>query len=214
MTAMEIWNRASSFLLQCFSLSILIGLIPAFLIAGGINVFIPLALVLKYLGAKTNKIISYSVATVAGVVLSTCSCTAIPIFAGLRKRGVGLGPAFAFLVSAPGIAILPLVYTFQLFGGSFGWVYLIGAMALSVAIGSSMALIFYRDEPEPIANLKMALPDAKPVKKWWILIILFVLLVVILFLLGDRDWLAAAVFWTIFAVFFIIFFSDENSSSG
>jgi uncharacterized membrane protein YraQ (UPF0718 family) len=210
MTALDIWNRASSFLLQCFSLSILIGLIPAFLIAGGINVFIPPALVFKYLGAKTNKIVSYSVATAAGVVLSVCSCTAIPLFAGIRKRGAGLGPAFAFLISAPGIAILPLVYTFRLLGDSFGWAYLAGAMALSVAIGLSMASIFYKDEKEPVANLKMALPDAKPVKKWWLQIVFFGLLIAVMILLGNQDWIASAIVWAVLAVFFIIFFSDEE----
>ena len=90
------------------------------MIAGGINVFISQSLVFKYLGAKTNKFVSYSVATIAGIVLSVCSCTAITLFAGIRKRDAGIGPAIAFLMSAPALDILPIVYTFPLLGTSFG----------------------------------------------------------------------------------------------
>jgi len=96
-----------------FSLNVLTGLVPAFLLAGALAVFVSQALVLKYLGAKTNKFVSYSIATVAGIVLSVCSCTAIPLFAGIRKRGAGLGPAIAFLCAAPALDILPIIYTFR-----------------------------------------------------------------------------------------------------
>ena len=210
MTTAEIWAKASNFLLQCFSLQILIGLIPAFLIAGGINVFIPQTLVFKYLGAKTNKIISYSVATIAGIVLSVCSCTAIPLFAGIRKRGAGIGPAIAFLLSAPALDILPIVYTFRLLGDSFGWARLVGAMALSVVIGLLMAIIFKKDETEPGANTKMALPDAKPAKQWWIQVVLFGLLIAIMILLGAKKWLISAVLSIALVVFFAIFFNRDE----
>jgi hypothetical protein len=93
MSFMEILIRARDFLLTCFSLNVLTGLIPAFLLAGALAVFVSRALVLKYPGAKTNKFVSYSIATVAGIVFSVCSCTAIPLFAGIRKTGAGLCPA-------------------------------------------------------------------------------------------------------------------------
>lgn len=210
MTILEIWNRAADFLLQCFTLTILVSLIPAFLIAGGVNIFVSPSLVFKYLGAKTNKIISYSIAIVAGIVISVCSCTAIPLFAGIRKRGAGIGPSFAFLLSAPALDILPVVYTFRLLGNSFGWASLIGLVAISLVIGLIMAAIFRKDETEPAANPKIALPDTKPAKKWWIQIILFGLLISIMVLLGDKQWIASVLLSIGLVAFFIIFFKRDE----
>ena len=90
---------------------VLLCLVPAFFIAGAISVFVSQASVMKYLGAKANKIIAYGVASVSGTILAVCSCTVLPLFAGIYKMGAGLGPACAFLYSGPAINVLAIILT-------------------------------------------------------------------------------------------------------
>src|SRR5512137_1467880 len=121
-------------------------LIPAFFIAGAIAVFVSQASVLKYFGAKANKILSYSVASVSGTVLAVCSCTVLPLFAGIYTRGAGIGPATAFLYSGPAINILAIVLTAKVLGWKMGVARAVGAVVFSVVIGLLMALIFRHEE--------------------------------------------------------------------
>lgn len=127
---------------------VILCLIPAFLIAGAISVFISQDSVIKYFGAKANKWISYSIASVSGTVLAVCSCTILPLFAGIYKRGAGLGPAIAFLYSGPAINVLAIILTARILGIEMGIARIIGAVSFSVIIGLAMQFIFGKEEME------------------------------------------------------------------
>ena len=121
-------------------------LIPAFFIAGAIAVFVSQASVLKYFGAQASKILSYSVASVSGTVLAVCSCTVLPLFAGIYTRGAGIGPATAFLYSGPAINVLAIVLTARILGWQLGLARAIGAVLFAVLTGLLMAFIFRKDD--------------------------------------------------------------------
>jgi hypothetical protein len=133
-------------------------LIPAFSIAGAIAVFVSQASVLKYFGAQAKKILSYSVASVSGTILAVCSCTVLPLFAGIYTRGAGIGPATAFLYSGPAINVLAIVLTARVLGWQLGLARAIGAIFFAVITGLLMALIF-RKEDASRATGPMYLPD-------------------------------------------------------
>ena len=121
-------------------------LIPAFFIAGAIAVFVSQASVLKYFGAQASKILSYSVASISGTVLAVCSCTVLPLFAGIYTRGAGIGPATAFLYSGPAINVLAIVLTARILGWQLGLARAIGAVIFAVLTGLLMAFIFRKDD--------------------------------------------------------------------
>ena len=131
---------------------VLLCLVPAFFIAGAISVFISQASVMRYFGAKANKFLSYSVASVSGTILAVCSCTVLPIFAGIYKRGAGLGSAIAFLYSGPAINVLAIILTARILGWQLGLARAIGAVIFSVVIGLLMHLIFLKEEKTRQAN--------------------------------------------------------------
>lgn len=121
-------------------------LVPAFFIAGAITVFVSQAAVLKYFGATANKILSYSVASVSGTVLAVCSCTVLPLFAGIYSRGAGIGPATAFLYSGPAINVLAIILTAKVLGWQMGLARAVGAISFAVITGLLMAFIFRKDD--------------------------------------------------------------------
>jgi uncharacterized membrane protein YraQ (UPF0718 family) len=121
-------------------------LIPAFFIAGAISVFVSQASVLKYFGAKAKKVLSYSVASVSGTVLAVCSCTVLPLFAGIYSRGAGIGPATAFLYSGPAINVLAIALTARILGWELGLARAVGAIVFAVITGLLMAFIFRKDD--------------------------------------------------------------------
>ncbi|MCF7887615.1 MAG: permease [Candidatus Omnitrophica bacterium] len=125
---------------------ILLCLVPAFFIAGAISVFVSQASIIKYFGAKAKKILAYSVASVSGTILAVCSCTVLPLFSGIYKKGAGLGPAAAFLYSGPAINVLAIIMTARILGWEFGLARAIGAIIFSVVIGLLMHLIFIKEE--------------------------------------------------------------------
>jgi uncharacterized membrane protein YraQ (UPF0718 family) len=133
-------------------------LIPAFFIAGAIAVFVSQASVLKYFGAQANKILSYSVASVSGTVLAVCSCTVLPLFAGIYMRGAGIGPATAFLYSGPAINVLAIVLTAKVLGWQLGLARAVGAVLFSIVTGLLMAFIFRKDDANRTAG-QIYLPD-------------------------------------------------------
>lgn len=133
-------------------------LIPAFFIAGAIAVFVSQAAVLKYFGATTKKILSYSVASVSGTILAVCSCTVLPLFAGIYTRGAGIGPATAFLYSGPAINVLAIVLTARILGWQLGLARAICAVLFAVITGLLMAIIFRKDDASRTAG-EMYLPD-------------------------------------------------------
>lgn len=134
-------------------------LIPAFFIAGAIAVFVSQASVLKYFGAQASKLLSYSVASVSGTILAVCSCTVLPLFAGIYTRGAGIGPATAFLYSGPAINVLAITLTAKILGWQLGLARAVGAVIFAVATGLLMALIFRKDDAARTAG-QIYVPDA------------------------------------------------------
>jgi uncharacterized membrane protein YraQ (UPF0718 family) len=145
---------------------VLLCLVPAFFIAGAISVFVSQASVMKYLGAKANKFLAYGVASVSGTILAVCSCTVLPLFAGIYKMGAGLGPACAFLYSGPAINVLAIILTARVLGFQLGLARAVGAIAFSIIIGLLMHLIYRKEEIQKADNA-MALPDNEKGRPLW-----------------------------------------------
>ena len=137
-------------------------LLPAFFIAGVIAVFISQGAVLKYFGANAKKWLSYTVAAVSGAILAVCSCTILPLFTSIYKRGAGLGPAIAFLYSGPAISILSIILTWRILGTEMGVARMIGAILFSVVIGLIMAFIYRKEEKaKKEEQMNIEVPPAK-----------------------------------------------------
>ena len=172
---------------EYLALHVLMCLVPAFFLAGAIASLFSKESVLRYFGADAPKYISYSVASVSGVLLAVCSCTVLPLFAGIYKRGAGIGPASAFLFSAPAINLLAIVYTANILGFDVGAARAIAAVSMSVVIGLIMATVFRKEEvAKTRVTLAMAGSEINPVHQAG----LFVLLLVILMLGGTIEtWL-------------------------
>ena len=145
---------------------VLLCLVPAFFIAGAISVFVSQAAVMKYLGAGANKVLAYGVASVSGTILAVCSCTVLPLFAGIYKMGAGLGPATAFLYSGPAINVLAIILTARVLGLELGIARAVGAILFSVVIGLLMHFIYRREETEK-ANNQMQMPQPEAAKPLW-----------------------------------------------
>ena len=137
---------------------VLLCLIPAFFIAGAIGVFISQASVIKYLGTGANKVLAYGVASVSGSVLAVCSCTVLPLFAGIYKMGAGIGPASAFLYSGPAVNVLAIILTARILGTEMGIARAAGAIAFSIVIGLIMHLLFRKEETAKSAA-QITMPD-------------------------------------------------------
>jgi uncharacterized membrane protein YraQ (UPF0718 family) len=146
---------------------VLLCLVPALFIAGATSVFVNQSSVMKYLGAGASKWLAYPVAAVSGTVLAVCSCTVLPLFSGIHKRGAGLGPATAFLYSGPAINVLAIILTARVLGLEIGIARAVGAIAFSVIIGLLMHLIFRKEERarEAAAAPPMDLP--LPTRRLW-----------------------------------------------
>jgi len=142
---------------------VLLCLVPAFFIAGAIASFVSQAAVMKYLGPRAPKAVAYGVAAVSGTILAVCSCTVLPLFAGIHQMGAGLGPATAFLYSGPAINVLAVVLTASVLGAKLGAARAIGAVVFAVVVGGLMALIFRRSEQERV-DAAMALPEPDDVR--------------------------------------------------
>lgn len=132
--------------------------VPALFIAGAIITFLSQASIMRYLGPRSNKLVAYTVASVAGTVLAVCSCSVLPMFAGIWKLGAGLGPASAFLYSGPAINILAIFLTARVLGFEIGLFRAVGAIAFAFLVGGGMALLFRREE-KARADAAMLLPD-------------------------------------------------------
>jgi uncharacterized membrane protein YraQ (UPF0718 family) len=146
---------------------VILCLVPAFFIAGAITCFISQASVLKYLGPRARKALAYGVASVSGSVLAVCSCTVLPLFAGIYKRGAGLGPASTFLYSGPAINVLAIVLTAKVLGVEIGVARAVGAITFSIVIGLLMHLIFRREELRRAEEAAVVMPadDGRPLWK-------------------------------------------------
>jgi len=158
---------------------VLLCLVPAFLIAGAVGIFISQGAVMKYLGSGANKFLAYTVAAVSGTILAVCSCTVLPLFSGIHKRGAGLGPAIAFLYSGPAINVLAIIMTARILGFEIGIARAVGAIIFSVVIGLIMSFIF-RNEKNDGVDGKLNIPDDSKARKLWQTSLYFASMVAIL----------------------------------
>ncbi len=186
------WNALTDYL----SAHVITCLVPAFFIAGAITILITQDKVLKYFGAQTKKVVSYSIASVSGAILAVCSCTVLPLFSGIYKRGAGIGPAIAFLYSGPAINILAITYTAKLLGLDIGVSRAVGAIVFSIIIGFIMSLIFPRkkegeDAPKPaVMNSSFAI---KQKRSEFVNIVFFVFLILVLIFASSKHWILTGI---------------------
>jgi len=183
-------------LLEYLSAHVITCLVPAFFIAGAFATFITQDKVLKYFGAQTKKIISYSIASVSGAVLAVCSCTVLPLFSGIYKRGAGLGPAIAFLYSGPAINVLAITYTAKLLGYDIGLARAVGAIVFSIVIGLLMSLIFPGKNEKHIDTFSSSF-KIKTGRTEFIDVSFFVSLIFILIFASSKKWILAGLFTAI-----------------
>jgi len=146
---------------------VLLCLVPAFFIAGGISVFLRQDSVMKYFGPDANKFLSYGVASVSGTILAVCSCTVLPLFSGIYKRGAGLGPAATFLYSGPAINVLAVILTARILGMDIGIARAVGAVILSIIIGLMMHFLFKKEENNRKAGGGFFLSDTTDDRPLW-----------------------------------------------
>lgn len=128
-------------------------LVPAFFIAGAMSALFPKDKILKYLGEKTKAYISYPISVIAGLFLAVCSCTVLPLFAGIRQRGGGLGPAVAFLYTAPATNILAIIYTGGLIGADLALARIILSVSFASIIGMILSAAFKSEEKKILSNI-------------------------------------------------------------
>ena len=152
-------HEAFMMLQEYARMHVLFCLVPAFFIAGAISVFVKKESVIRYLGPKANKFVAYSVASVSGTILAVCSCTVLPLFAGIYTRGAGLGPATAFLYSGPAINVLAIIMTARILGWRLGLARVIGAVVFSVIIGLLMHFFFQRKRDNPVEEAGFGLEN-------------------------------------------------------
>jgi len=160
---------------------VILCLLPAFFIAGVISVFVSQGSVLRYFGANAKKWLAYTVAAVSGTILAVCSCTILPLFSSIHKRGAGLGPAIAFLYSGPAINILAIILTARILGFEMGLARTIGAVSFSIIIGIAMSLIYRKEEAVKRAeqmNIEIP-PEKRPM--WQTSFHFFILVLILVF---------------------------------
>jgi uncharacterized protein len=160
-------------------LHVIFCLIPALFIAGAIGVFISKNAVMKYLGVRAKRVVAYSVASVSGSILAVCSCTILPLFSGIYKRGAGIGPATAFLYSGPAINILAIILTARVLGVELGIARAVGAVIFSIVIGVIMGFVFRKEEQQK-AQQQMLMPEPEVDRPFWQNVVFFGVMVFIL----------------------------------
>ena len=197
-------------LLDYLSFHVLTCLVPAFFIAGGIAVFLSQAAILKYFGPKAKKIVSYGVASVSGTVLAVCSCTVLPLFGSIYKRGAGLGPATTFLYAAPAINVLAIVYSAQILGYDMGAARAIGAILFSVVIGLIMALIYRKEETAKNDVAFTTATGNNEGKSPWVQFAFFTVLIGILVFIASKQWIVGGVLFAALAVILWRWFSQAE----
>ena len=159
LTVQNAWMEAFLLLQEYARKHVIFCLIPAFFIAGAISVFISKESVIKLLGPKANKLLAYGIASVSGTILAVCSCTVLPLFAGIYTRGAGIGPATAFLYSGPAINVLAIILTAKVLGFKIGLARAVGAVSFSVIIGLLMQLFFGKENEKDRSQNNFVSPE-------------------------------------------------------
>lgn len=174
--------------------------------------FVSQASVIKYFGAKANRVLAYSVASVSGAILAVCSCTILPLFAGIHKRGAGLGPAIAFLYSGPAINLLAIVYSARLLGLDLGIARAVGAVVFSVVIGLIMAFIWRKEQLQKANNpTELVLPqEQEKTKPQGITLFYFSILVGILIFGAAKKWAITAVLLVVLGLILYRWFEKDE----
>lgn len=168
-------SRVSRAILEAFFMlgdyareHVLLCLVPAMFIAGAIGVFLNRQAVIKYLGPKAPKVLAYGVASVSGAILAVCSCTVLPLFKGIYRKGAGLGPAVSFLYSGPAISIIAITMSFKVFGWKLGLARTIGAILFSIVIGLLMHVLFRKEDEQRLADERLfTAPADEEGRKLW-----------------------------------------------
>jgi len=203
---------------------VLLCLVPAFFIAGAISIFVSQDSVMKYLGADANKLIAYSVSSITGTILAVCSCTVLPLFAGIYKMGAGLGPACSFLYSGPAINVLAIVLTAKVLGWKIGLARALGAILFAFVIGILMSLTFKNEVNEKKRMQLFTSTDIKTKRTLFQDILYFFSMVGVLvfanwakpetdnsiwFTIYNIKWYLTALFAIIFAFIFVKYFKAK-----
>ncbi|MEJ5302149.1 MAG: permease [Bacteroidales bacterium] len=203
---------------------VILCLLPAFFIAGVISVFVSQGSVLKYFGANAKKWLAYTVASVSGTILAVCSCTILPLFTSIYKRGAGLGPAIAFLYSGPAINILAIILTARILGFEMGVARTIGAVVFSIVIGSIMSLIYRKEEKAKQEEQMNIVPPPEKRPMWQTSLHFFVLVLILVFAnwgkpaesstgawywIWSHKWQITA-FWGLFLIYSLIYILKLN----
>ena len=224
------WHRFDNAVLESLKLlkwyareHVVLCLVPAFFIAGAIAVFISQASVMKYLGAQANKIIAYFVASISGSILAVCSCTVLPLFTGIYKRGAGLGPATAFLYAGPAINVLAIILTARILGYKLGIARAIGAVLFSIVIGILMEFIF-KEEVDKKGDIFVG--DVEESRPLWQTVLYFAFMVFILIsatwgkpaestglwaTIYSMKWILTIIFSILFSISLILWFGVRLS---
>ncbi len=180
------WHRFDNSVMEAIKLAqwyarehVILCLVPAFFIAGAIGVFISESSVMKYLGPAANKVLAYGVSSVSGSILAVCSCTVLPLFAGIYRMGAGLGPATAFLYSGPAINVLAIILTAKVLGFQLGAARASGAVLFSIVIGLIMHFLYRKEEKEK-AQIMMQITEPEVVRPLWQNALYFFIMIAIL----------------------------------
>lgn len=203
---------------------VILCLLPAFFIAGVISVFVSQGSVLKYFGANAKKWLAYTVASVSGTILAVCSCTILPLFTSIYKRGAGLGPAIAFLYSGPAINILAIILTARILGFEMGVARTIGAVTFSIVIGSIMSLIYRKEEKVKKEEQMNIIPPPEKRPMWQTSLHFFVLVLILVFAnwgkpageeMGAWFWIWShkwqiTAFWSLILIYSLIYILKLN----
>ncbi|MEJ5272719.1 MAG: permease [Spirochaetota bacterium] len=221
--------EAFEMLLDYAKAHVLLCLIPAFFIAGAITVFINQQSVLKYLGPKAKKAVSYTIASVSGAILAVCSCTVLPLFKGIYKKGAGLGPAISFLYSGPAINVLAIILSMKVLGVKLGVARMIGAILFAFIIGILMHLIFKKEDEERLKDERMFSAQIEnPQRKLWQEVVYMAVMILILIFLNwapskgnvafwdflyKSKWIISAILGVILALILIFWFKKDELSS-
>jgi uncharacterized membrane protein YraQ (UPF0718 family) len=203
MTAIEVLRGGLNGLIEYLSLHVITCLVPALFIAGAISAFASQAAIIKYFGPQTKKPLAYTVGSVSGAILAVCSCTVLPLFGGIYKRGAGLGPAIAFLFSGPAINILAIVYTANILGYELGVARAVGAIAFAIGIR--------KEEMQKVQAQALALAEADPSsKKPWQYVLFFGTLIGILITAASKNWIPFGVLGGVLGVTLWRWFSGSE----